>query len=65
MSLNGLKHGYGKLLYNDGAYYQGNFYNDKIHGHGVLYYNVNKPAYDGQWYQEQFHGYGKLYNQEP
>lgn len=47
MSKNGLKEGYGKLIYNDGAYYEGYFLNDKINGKGTLYYKKNCPAYEG------------------
>ncbi len=37
-TLNGMKHGKGKLLFEDGAFYEGEFENDAINGHGVLYY---------------------------
>lgn len=28
----GLKHGLGKFTFNDGSYYEGEFYEDKFHG---------------------------------
>lgn len=43
----GLKNGYGKLIYQDGVYYEGSFSNDSIHGKGTLYYGENRPAYSG------------------
>jgi hypothetical protein len=36
-----------------------------MNGRGVLYYQVNKPAYDGMWINGQFHGEGVLYNENP
>jgi len=30
--VNGIKEGHGKLTYSDGAYYEGNFKNDKMEG---------------------------------
>jgi hypothetical protein len=36
--LDGLKHGSGKLAYQDGGYYDGEFQDDKMHGRGILYY---------------------------
>lgn len=62
MMMNGHKHGYGKLSYPDGAYYEGNFNSDAMHGQGTLYYRPEQPAYVGQWQQNQFHGAGTLYN---
>jgi hypothetical protein len=52
-------------LYNDGAYYEGYFHNDRINGKGTLFYKKNCPAYEGEWVEEQFNGYGELYNEEP
>ncbi len=52
-------------MFEDGAYYEGEFIDDKMNGKGVLYYSKNVPAYDGQWYNDQFQGYGILYNESP
>ena len=57
-----MKHGKGKITYPDGAYYEGEFKNDKMHGMGSLYYTKGKPAYEGQWMEDKFHGKGILYN---
>ena len=62
MVVNGIKEGPGKLFYIDGAFYDGDFKNNRMHGKGVLYYGVNRPAYDGEWFEDQFHGYGVLIN---
>jgi len=32
------REGYGKLLFNDGGYYEGNWKNNKMNGFGILYY---------------------------
>ena len=52
-------------MFDDGAFYQGQFRNDKINGKGILYYKVGHPAYDGMWVDGAFHGQGTLYNQNP
>ena len=65
MSLNGVKEGPGKFFYENGAFFEGNFKDDKIHGRGILYYGFKKPAYDGEWEEDQFHGFGILYNEVP
>lgn len=62
---NGQKNGYGKLIYQDGVYYEGNFKKDSIHGKGTLYYGLNRPAYSGEWIQNKFYGKGSLYNEFP
>jgi hypothetical protein len=64
-TLNGMKQGHGKLMFEDGAYYEGNFERDQINGRGVLYYCQEKPAYEGEWVNGQFHGEGILYNECP
>ena len=60
--MNGVKQGHGKLTYSDGAYYEGDFNDDKMHGKGTLYYGPGRPAYSGGWENDQFHGWGKLFN---
>lgn len=57
-----MKQGHGKLTFEDGAYYEGNFDRDQINGRGVLFYCEGKPAFDGYWIDGQFHGEGILYN---
>ena len=34
-----MKNGKGKLTYPDGAYYEGEFRNDRMQGMGILYYS--------------------------
>ena len=63
--INGKKNGWGKLYFQDEAYYEGQFKNDEINGRGILYYYENKPAYDGMWLDGKFHGQGILYNRDP
>jgi hypothetical protein len=36
--VNGVKEGHGKLIYADGAYYEGEFKNDRMEGKGTLFY---------------------------
>jgi hypothetical protein len=63
--LGGRKHGWGKLLFADGAYYEGEFKQGEICGRGILYYSEGRPAYDGMWLDGKFHGKGVLYNENP
>jgi hypothetical protein len=63
--LGGKKHGWGKLLFADGAYYEGEFKQAEINGRGILYYSEGRPAYDGMWVEGKFHGKGVLYNETP
>jgi hypothetical protein len=57
-----MKNGHGKLIYPDGVFYEGNFKNDALSGHGSLYYGMNRPAYVGSWENNKFNGFGTLYN---
>ncbi len=61
----GMKNGYGRLIYPDGVYYEGNFKNDTLQGKGSLFYGPNRPAYVGDWIDNKFHGRGTLYNEFP
>ena len=38
MMQGGMKNGYGRLVYPDGVYYEGNFKNDTLEGKGSLFY---------------------------
>jgi hypothetical protein len=42
-----MKNGFGKLIYPDGVYYEGNFKDDNLNGKGALFYGLNRPAYIG------------------
>lgn len=60
-----MKNGYGRLVYPDGVYYEGNFKSDTLHGKGSLFYGKNRPAYVGDWVNNKFQGKGTLYNEFP
>jgi hypothetical protein len=47
MMLNRNKNGFGKYTFADGAYYEGNYKNDKMNGQGTLFYERDRPAYSG------------------
>lgn len=57
-----MRNGYGTFYYKDGGYYQGEWKQNLMNGHGKLYYDHDRLAYDGQWYNDEFHGKGKVYN---
>lgn len=65
MVQHGMKNGFGRLVYPDGVYYEGNFQNDTLQGKGSLFYGPNRPAYVGDWVDNKFHGKGTLYNEFP
>ena len=58
-----MKNGFGKLIYPDGVFYEGNFKDDTLCGRGALYYGPNRPAYIGDWEDNKFNGQGTLYNE--
>ncbi len=60
-----MRHGRGKFTYEDGAYYEGSWVDNKIHGRGVLYFPNYKVAYSGDWVNDHFQGFGTLYNEQP
>ena len=58
---------YGILYYRDGKIiYEGEFKNDKKHGHGILYYQDGNKFYEGSFTNDAFYGHGKAtyYNDE-
>ncbi|XP_070615214.1 MORN repeat-containing protein 1 isoform X1 [Erythrolamprus reginae] len=65
----GKKHGHGKLLFKDGSYYEGEFVDGEIIGHGLRYWastgHGSLTEEDGEIYQGSFHnnkkhGAGKM-----
>jgi hypothetical protein len=58
-----MRHGKGKFSYQDGGFYNGEWFENKMHGKGILYYASGKPAYDGDWVDDKFEGFGVLYNE--
>jgi hypothetical protein len=70
--LNGMRHGQGKMFYQDAGMYDGEWVKDKMEGYGKLYYKsgtfdlmLGKIAYEGMWLQDEFTGQGVLYNENP
>ena len=53
-----LKHGKGKIIYNEGDSYEGDFLNGQLTGHGI-YKWVDKNTYEGDFLDGQMHGKGK------
>ena len=52
-----MKHGIGKMIYNESGEYFGRFENGKRHGEGVFTYK-NKDIYSGSWMYGKKHGKG-------
>lgn len=45
--------------------YDGNWKQNRMEGHGKLFYQSGKLAYDGEWKEDKFMGKGTLYNETP
>ena len=58
---NGKYEGSGKLIYEDGNYYLGEFINGKPNGKGKLYDKNNKIIFEGEYASGKKEGNGKLY----
>jgi antitoxin component YwqK of YwqJK toxin-antitoxin module len=57
------KNGFGSLTHpcKGGLIYEGNWKNDKYHGHGTLYRNSYQKIYEGEFFEGLFHGNGTKY----
>lgn len=51
------KNGRGKMIYNNGDTYDGEWINNKKHGRGIMIYK-NMDTYDGSWENDMMDGYG-------
>lgn len=45
----------------NGQFYLGDWLNNRMHGHGLLYWNNNKIRYEGDFDSDEFHGKGVEY----
>ena len=54
----GKRQGPGKMIYNSGNYYKGNFVDDKFDGDGSVYHWFDGDEYDGQWKDGMRQGVG-------
>jgi hypothetical protein len=43
---------------NDGSYYEGEFQNGEIEGHGYKYFAVSGKSYTGQFHEGELQGHG-------
>ncbi len=57
-----MRDGYGKLSFSDGAYYEGQWKDNSMHGKGTLYYSEENKAYEGEWFEDKFNNFGHLFN---
>lgn len=55
--LNNLRHGYGKIVWNDNSAYEGDWFEDNAHGKGIFYHNTGE-IYDGEWKYSKANGKG-------
>ena len=52
-------HGTGKMTYEDGSVYQGEWRDGKKRGKGTMTY-ADGDVYEGKWDEDVFHGTGKM-----
>ena len=53
----GMKHGKGKCVWNDGSSYNGEWYENKINGRGIYQWPDGRK-YEGEWKENNMHGKG-------
>uniref|UniRef100_F6ZDX4 Uncharacterized protein n=1 Tax=Ciona intestinalis TaxID=7719 RepID=F6ZDX4_CIOIN len=58
--LKGKKHGHGKLLMGDGSYYEGEFKDGEIDGHGYRKWERTGDDYSGEFLKGELHGHGVM-----
>lgn len=58
--LNGVKHGNGKLVMNDGSFYEGDFRDGEISGNGYKFDTTRETEYTGEFYEGVYQGKGLL-----
>lgn len=56
----GRKSGWGRMYYEDGSVYEGEWYDDKRHGQG-MFRTADENRYEGEWQDDKKHGHGKYY----
>lgn len=57
-----MRDGWGKLIFPDGAFIEGQWNQDKVEGKGRLYHKDGTIAYEGEWLDDKLNGLGHLYN---
>lgn len=55
--VDGIQHGKGVYVWDDGTRYEGDFFEGNITGHGISYY-TNGDEYDGEWVKGKKCGHG-------
>ena len=58
--VNGKYEGFGKQIFEDGTYYEGQWENNKKNGKGILYYKDGTIKYDGDFINDKKEGNGKF-----
>ncbi len=56
--MNGFKTGVGKIVFSDGSWYEGHFFENEIDGYGT-YYWANEKKHEGEWKENKMNGHGK------
>merc|ERR1711991_945252 len=55
----GLKNGYGKMVFPSGDVYEGMWVDNKMHGEGTYTYKSSGDIYSGAWEDSKKHGAGR------
>ena len=59
---NGLRHGKGKMVFENGDWYEGNYVDGRAEGFGEFFANGKKEKYIGQWINDVLHGKVSVFN---
>ena len=59
------RNGMGMYRFADGQYYIGDWLNNRMHGHGLLYWFDNQIRYEGDFVSDEFHGKGVEFPRSP
>eukprot|EP01015_Nassula_variabilis_P029214 TRINITY_DN6237_c0_g1_i5.p1 TRINITY_DN6237_c0_g1~~TRINITY_DN6237_c0_g1_i5.p1 ORF type:complete len:221 (-),score=45.43 TRINITY_DN6237_c0_g1_i5:38-700(-) len=59
---NGVRNGSGKMKYQNGQVFEGNWKEDMREGHGVLYSGDMRIVYQGEWKNDKYEGKGIVNN---
>jgi hypothetical protein len=63
--LAGKRHGNGKYTFKNKGFYDGEWFENRMEGYGLLYFPSGRLAYEGEWKMNKFNGNGVLYSENP
>ena len=58
-----IRHGYGNIIWKDGARYDGQWENGKANGNGI-FHHINGDVYQGEFKNDKANGYGIYFDRD-